>query len=169
MDKNKFLGLGKQLGLTRDKTHLGLALCGEMDGVPVFVAQYEVPVGRDPRPRPFTELRVERASTWRGGLCRAYPEHRGDTGDTPFDDRFAWFPHVDLPEASRPDYLASPHLRQSLIALDASIAAAIGHEGIAVFQVDHLDTATRMMILTHLPQASLLESALRLLVEIAGP
>jgi hypothetical protein len=169
VNKKQFLGLGQQLGLTRDKSQLGLALRGQLDRAPVFVAQYEVPMGRDPRPRPFTELRVERASAWRGGLCGASPEHRGDTGDTPFDDRFAWFPHVDLPEASRPDYLASPHLRQSLIALDASIAAAVGHEGIAVFQVDHLDTATRMMILTHLPQASLLESALRLLVEIAGP
>jgi hypothetical protein len=165
MDKSKLLGLGKHLGLTRDKSHLGLALRGQLDGVPVFVAEYEVPMGRDPRLRPFTELRVERASAWRGGLCRASPERCGDTGDPAFDDRFAWFP----PEASRPDYLGSPRLRQALISLDASIAAAIGHQGIAVFQVDHLETATRMMILTHLPQPSLLESALRLLVEIAGP
>ena len=169
MNKNQFLGLGQQLGLTRDKSHLGLALRGQLDGAPVFVAQYEVTVGRDPRPRPFTELRVERASAWRGGLCGASPGHYGDTGDPAFDDRFAWLPHVSLPGASRPDYLGSPRLRQALIALDASIAAAIGHEGIAVFQVDHLETATRMMILTHLPQASLLESGLRLLVEVAGP
>ncbi len=169
MNNKQFLGLAKQLGFARVKSHLGLALRGQLDGAPVFVAQYEETMGRDARPRPFTELRVERVSGWRGGLWGASPGHRGDTGDRSFDDRFVWSPHLNLPEASRPHYLGSPRLRQALIALDASIAAAIGHEGIAVFQIDHLETATRMMILTHLPQASLLESGLRLLVEVAGP
>ena len=169
MNEKQLLEIGIQLGLARDKSHPGLALRGQLDGAPVFVTQYEIAMGPDPRPRPLTELRVERASAWRGGLCGGAPGYRGDTGDRPFDDRFYWMPHPNLPEASRPHYLGSPRLRQALVALDASIAGALGHEGIAVFQIDHLETATRMMILTHLPQASLLESALRLLVEVAGP
>lgn len=102
MNNKQFIGLGKQLGLVRVKSHLGLALRGQLDGTPVFVAQYEETMGRDPRPRPFTELRVERVSAWRGGLLGASAGHRGDTGDRSFDDRFVWTPHLDLPEASRP-------------------------------------------------------------------
>jgi hypothetical protein len=188
MNKKQFLALGKQLGLARAKSHRGLALRGQLDGAPVFVSQYQEPMGPDPRPRPFTDLQVERASAWRGALYGASPGHRGDTGDRAFDDRFAWSPHLILPEyglppaapsapaepasprdAPRPHYLGSPRLRQALLALDASIAAAIGHQGMVVFQIDHLETATRMMILTHLPQPALLEQALRLLVEVAGP
>jgi hypothetical protein len=167
MNKKQFLELGKQLGLAHDKAHPSLALRGPLDGVPVFVAQYEMAMGRDPRPRPFTELRAEMASKWQGCLCGVSSEYRGDTGDCPFDERFYWRPQFGLPETSRPHYLASPRLRQALISLDASIAAAVGHKGIVLFQVDHLEAATRMMILTHLPQASLLERALRLLVEVA--
>lgn len=169
MNNMQFIGLGKQLGLARVKAPLGLALRGQLDGTPVFVAQYEETMGRDPRPRPFTELRVERVSGWRGSLLGTSPGHRGDTGDRSFDDRFVWSPYLNLPETSRPHYLGSPRLRQALIALDAAIAAAIRHKGIVVLQIDHLETATRMMILTHLPQASLLERGLRLLVEVAGP
>jgi len=180
MNKKLLLGLGKQLGLTRDRSHPGLALRGQLDGAPVFVAQYEMPMGRDPSPRPFTELRVERASAWRGDLSGTSPGCRGDTGNGPFDDRFVWSPHLDLPEyglrpatppadaklTSRPHYLGSPRLLQSLLALDASIAATMGHQGIVVFKIDHLETMTRMMILTHLPQPTLLEWALRLLIEL---
>jgi len=167
--KKQLLGLGKQLGLSRDRSHPGLALRGPLDGVPVFVAQYEETMGPDPQPRPFTELRVERASAWRGGLFGASPGRPGDTGDRAFDDRFSWGRFSPLlPEDPRPPYLGSPRLRQALLDLDASIATAIGHEGIVLFQIDHLETATRMMILTHLPQAALLERALRLLVEVEG-
>lgn len=169
MNEKQLLDLGSRLGLARDRTHPGLALRGQLDGVPVFVAQFEIAMGPDPRPRPLTELRVERAGAWRGGLCGASAGYRGDTGDRPFDDRFYWMPHPDLPQASRPHYLESSRLREALLALDASIAAAAGHDGIAVFQIDHLEAETRMMILTHLPEAALLERALRLLVEVAGP
>jgi hypothetical protein len=167
MNEKQLLELGNRLGLARDMVHPGLALPGQLDGAPVFVTQYEIAMGPDPRPRPLTELRVEKASAWRGGLFGAASGYRGDTGDRPFDDRFYWMPHPNLPEAPRPHYLESLRLRQALLALDASIAAAVGHEGIAVFQIDHLEAETRMMILTHLPQASLLERALRLLVEVA--
>jgi hypothetical protein len=169
LKKKELLELGKRLGLARDKTHWGLALRGGLDGVPVFVAQYEDTMGRDPRPRPFTELRVERPSAWRGALFGASPGSSGDTGDRAFDERFRWMPDPMLPDASRPDYLGSPHARQALLELDSSAAAAIGHKGIVVFQIDHLETSTRLMFLTHLPQTSLLERALRLLLEIAGP
>jgi len=169
MNRRQFLELGRELGLSRDGKHPGLALRGQIDGAPVFVAQYKMTMGRDPRPRPFTELRVERASTWRGGVLGASPEHRGDTGDLPFDERFRWWPDFNQPETARPHWLRSPRLRQALLELDASIAAAMGHEGPVVFQIDYLEAATRMMILTHLPQAALLERALRLLVEVSGP
>ena len=169
MNEKQWLDLGNRLGLAQDRQQPGLALRGQLDGAPVFLVQFEIAVGLDPRPRPLTELRVERASAWRGGLFGAASGYRGDTGDGPFDDRFYWMPHPNLPVASRPHYLGSPRLRQALLALDDSIAAALGHEGIAVFQIDHLEAATRMMILTHVPEASLLERALRLLVEIAGP
>jgi len=169
--KWEFLKLSKRLGLARDRSFRGLpgvALRGLLDGAPVFIAQYAMAVGRDPRPRPFTELRVERASPWRGALFGASAGSRGDTGDPPFDGRFRWMPHPNVAEGARPIYLSSPRVREALITLDAAIAGAVGHHGIVVFQVDHLETATRMMILTHLPQAELLEKALRLLVEMDG-
>jgi hypothetical protein len=169
MNNKQFLELGKQLGLVRENAHPGLCLYGMLDGVPVFVAQYEMAVDRDPRPRPFTELRVEKASMWRGGLCAASFGYRGDTGDHPFDEKFYWSPQLDPPSISRPHYLGISELRRALIDLDASIASAIGHKGMAVFQIDHLEAATRMMILTHLPQPSLLERALRLLILLSGP
>ena len=169
MNKKQLLELGRELGLARDRADPRLALRGQLDGAPVFVAQYEMTLGRDPRPRPFTDLQVERASAWRGVLCGVSSGRRGDTGDVPFDDRFRWWSPVERPDAPRPAYLGSPRLRQALLVLDASIAAAIGHQGIVVFQIDHLEAATRMMILTHLPQAALLERALRLLIEVAGP
>jgi hypothetical protein len=168
MNRRQLLELGRQLGLARDRTRLGLALRGTLDEAPVYVAQYEVPVGRDPRPRPFTELRVERAGASRGALFGASTGHTAATGDRPFDERFYWMPDPGMPDAPRPHYLGSPRLRQALLALDATIADAIGHKGIVVFQIDHFEDATRMMILTHLPQPALLERALRLLVELCA-
>ena len=169
MTKRQFLALGERLGLARDRSHRGLALRGQLEGAPVFVAQYEECMGRDPRPRPFTDLQVERAGAWRGSLFGASPGQAGGTGDLAFDERFWWSPPFDQPGAPRPPCLGSPRIRRALLELDAAIAAAIGHQGMVVFQIDQVVAATRMMILTHLPQPALLERALRLLVELAGP
>lgn len=169
MKAKELLQLGKTLGLAPDRAQVGIALGGQLDGVPVSVKQYAIAMGPDPRPRPLTELSVEERSPWRGGLFGVASGHRGDTGDQLFDDQFYWMPHPGLAEAPRPPYLASAQLRQDLLALDGAIAAAIGHQGIPVFQIDHLERTTRMMILTHLPNGSLLEQALRLLVALVRP
>lgn len=156
------LGLRRATGPSAGET-----IEGEIDGLAVSATQLSIAMGPDPRPRPLTELRVDHEGAPRGGLFGASAGRRGDTGDARFDERFYWMPHPGAPEGPRPGYLASARLRAALVDLDAAIASAVGHEGMPVFQIDHLEGATRMMVLTHLPDPELLESALRLLVELA--
>lgn len=166
MRDDQFIAQGERLGLERIETFGGVAVRGEVRGRAVLAAQIAVPMGPDPRPRPMTELSVEGDGASRGGLCGTSSGSTGATGDRAFDERFIWR-GASGGSGRQPGYLASEEFRSALVAFDAEVARAVGHQGMPLLQIDHLAGQTRMMILSHLPQPEQLERALRLLHALA--
>lgn len=167
MRERALIELGEKYGLQPERLEDGIALRGTLRGVELRVSQYAMPMGPDPRPRPFTELWMAHGGQALGGLFGASPDAPGDTGDADFDLRFCWQSLPD-PDGPAPGYLRSPEIRAGILALDRDIASAVGHAGAQILQIDSLRGAVRMTILTHLPEALLLERAIDLLSSICA-